>query len=66
MITRSKQETELAISGRCNNEESELRINEGLTDTHVEVIKMLFSSQVVSQASLMFDIVRTTIEEHMD
>lgn len=67
VTTRSKQETESAISARCDNEESEPQINEeGLTDSHVEVIEMLFSSQIVSQAPLTFDIVRKTIEEHMD
>ena len=67
VTTRSKQETESAISARCNNEELEPKINEGgLTDSQVEVIEMLFSSHIVSQAPLTFDIVRTTIEEHMD
>ena len=40
--------------------------DEGLSSSQVEVIEMLFSSQIVSQAQITFDIVRNTMAEHTD
>lgn len=67
VATKTKSGTKSANSTKSNNEESELNVNdEGLSNSHVEVIEMLFANQIISQAPLTFDIVRNTIDEHMD
>lgn len=67
VATKTKSGTKSANSTKSSNEESEPNVNdEGLSNSHVEVIEMLFANQIISQAPLTFDIVRNTIGEHMD
>ena len=50
-----------------HEEESEPIIHEEeLSSRQEEVIEMLFSSQIISQAQITFEIVRNTIAEHTD
>jgi len=49
-----------------HEEESEPIIHdEGLSSSQVEVIEMLFSSQIIFRAQITFDIVRKIMAEHM-
>jgi hypothetical protein len=68
VATKSKSDTKSANSAKLDHEEESEPIiqDEGLSSSQVEVIEMLFSSQIISQAQITFDIVRKTMAEHMD
>lgn len=72
VLTRSKPGTKSANSTKSNNEDEETNEHdespneEGLTSSQKEAVEMLFSNQIISRASLTFDIVRETIAEHID
>lgn len=67
VATRSRSETKSENSAKSNEEESEPSIqDERLSSGQVKVIEMLFSNQIISQASITFDIMRQTIAKHMD
>ena len=63
--TKSANSTKL--DDEDHEEESEPIIHkEGLSSSQEEVIEMLFSSQIISQAQITFDIVRNTMAEYTD
>ena len=63
----TRSETKSANLANSNEEELEPSVQEeGLSSSQVEVIEMLFSSQIISQDPITFDIVRKTIAEHLD
>ena len=77
MATTSKSDTKSVNSAKFDQEDHEhhehheeesepIIHDEGLSSSQVEVIEMLFSSQIISQAQITFDIVRNTMAEHMD
>ena len=69
MATKSntKSANSTKLDDEDHKEESEPIIHEeGLFSSQVEVIEMLFSSQIISQAQITFDIVRNTMAEHID
>ena len=68
VATKSKSDAKSANSETLDHEEeSEPTIHdEGLSSSQVEVIEILFSSQIILQAQITFDIVRRTMAEHMD
>ena len=62
----TKSNTRLTNSAKLDDEDHEeesepIIHNEGLSSSQVEVIEMPFSSQIISQAQITFDIVRNTI-----
>jgi len=77
VATTSKSDTKSVNSAKFDQEDHEhhehheeesepIIHDEGLSSSQVEVIEMLFSSQIISQAQITFDIVRNTMAEHMD
>ena len=72
LLKKSKSDIWSANSAKLDNgdhEEESETVNiqrEGLSSSQVEVIEMLFSSQIISRAQLMFDIMRKIMAEHMD
>lgn len=69
VATKSNTKSANATKLDDENHEEELEPiihEEGLSSSQVEVIEMLFSSQIISQAQITFDIVRETMAEHID
>ena len=67
-VAKTKSDTKSANSETLDHEEESEPIihDEGLSSSQVEVIEMLFSSIIISQAQITFDIVRRTMAEHVD
>ena len=67
VATRTKSGSVSANSTPPKDADSEPSVNvEGLSSNHMAIIEMLFSSQIISHAPIMLDVVRNTIAEHVD